>query len=99
MKTIASSTARLRNESGYGELFGVLLEQLFIYIGKNFIKSGKFILPKAWNLGFYLNSYRFVMTMVDVIRLYKTDYEGFKEKYIKAAQEQYFEIDRYFGNL
>lgn len=99
MKTIVSTTTRLRNESGWSELLGVILEQVFIFFGKTFLKGGKLSVPKITQPAFIIECYKFVRILINVIKLYKEDYKEFKLRYITNANNQYYEIDKYFENI
>ncbi len=99
MKTIASTTHNMKIQGGWNELFGVILDQTFIFFGNTFLKSGKLVAPKMISFPFLFACWKFIKILIDIVRLYKENYDLFREKYIKNANNGFYELDKYFGNI
>jgi hypothetical protein len=95
MKTVSQETRELKKYSGVSELLGVIIEYVFIFFSENFLKDGKIYLPSLINPLFIYKAIKFVIKLVDIIKLYKDDYEAWKIKYLNATVDLY-EIDKLF---
>lgn len=80
--TASEKTLAIKATGGIHELFGVILEQTFIFFTDNFVKDGKISLPKFLNPIFIYNAAKFVIKLVSIIKLYKENYYEFKRLYI-----------------
>ena len=81
MKTIEQTTKELKTYSGTTELIGVLIEYTFEFFTQNFVKEGKIYLPTLLNPFFIYKAAKFVIILVEIVKLYKEDYELWKIKY------------------
>lgn len=80
--TASEKTLAIKATGGIHELFGVILEQTFMFFMDNFVKDGKISLPKLFNPFFIYASVKFVIKLVSIIKLFKEDYLEFKRLYI-----------------
>lgn len=83
----------------WNELIGVIIELVLAFLANNFLKNGVLSVPKLLNPVFILNAGKFILKIIDCIKLYKSDYDAWRDKYITNATNDYYEIDRYFGTL
>ena len=85
--TASEKTLAIKATGGIHELFGVILEQTFLFFIDNFVKQGKISLPKVLNPLFIYNAAKFVIRLVSIIKLYKEDYSEFKRLYIDKISD------------
>ncbi len=65
-----------------GELGSVIMVHLMKFLEKNFVVGNKIHKPSRFNILLILKAGNFIFKVVDMIWLYKFDYELFKEKYV-----------------
>lgn len=93
MKNVTQTAKDLKKYSGISELLGVLVEYIFTFFSDNFIKNGKISLPTLINPMFIYKAIKFVLEIVNIVKLYKDDYEAWKLKYLTKTVDLY-KIDK-----